>query len=132
MRRGDREALEKPLGDIVTALHFDLLRKLHAQYPESEPSGEIPVIRTLRWEEVTLPETVSEADVDQIIFSMLRSQWQKTAMVVGRSQQLCRERSLPITAEIFGARILAPADSDSLEARGDPRKWRHSEVRLKR
>ena len=108
------------------------MRALYVQYPEIEPSGEVPAISsTLRWEEVILPESVSEADVDQIIFSMLRSQWQKTAMIIGRSQELCRERALPITPEIFGARILALADSDSIEAGGDPRKWRHSEVRLK-
>jgi hypothetical protein len=47
---------------------------------------EIPTISsTLRWEEISLPEAMSEADLDQIIFSVMTSRLQKTAMVVGKA-----------------------------------------------
>jgi len=96
------------------------------------PSDEIPAISSmLRWEEVSLPESISEADLDQIIFSVMTSRLQKTAMVVGKAAERCKELDLPINAEILGARIGALAESDRIDGAGDLRKWRHSEVRLK-
>ena len=85
----------------------------------------------LRWEDVTLPESVSEADLDAIIFSALTSRLQKTAMVIGKAMADCREHGLPVDAEIIGARIQALAEADRIESAGDLRKWRYSEVRLK-
>jgi hypothetical protein len=86
---------------------------------------------TLRWEEVSLPEAISEADLDQIILSVMTSRSQKAAMVVGKAVERCREFDLPINAEILGARIGALAEADRIEGAGDLRYWRHSEVRLK-
>jgi hypothetical protein len=121
------------LEDFIVKLNSELIEALFGRFPGLMSFEEFPAISsTLTWDQVTLPESVSEADIDQMIFSMLRSHWQKTAMIIGRSLELCRERSLPITAEVFGARIQALADSDSIEVRGDPRKWGHSEVRLER
>lgn len=79
---------------------------------------------------MTLPESVSEADLDAIIFSVLTSRLQKTAMVVGKAMAHCREHGLPVGAEIIGARIQALA-SDRVEGAGDLRQWCHSEVRLR-
>ncbi len=93
---------------------------------------EIPTISsTLRWEEISLPEAMSEADLDQIIFSVMTSRLQKTAMVVGKAVERCKTLDLPISTEILGARIGALAESDRIDSAGDLRKWRHSEVRLK-
>ena len=93
---------------------------------------EIPTISsTLRWEEVSLPEAISEADLDQIILSVMTSRSQKTAMVVGKAMERCRQLDLPINAESLGARIGALAEADQIEGAGDLRYWRQSEVWLK-
>jgi Protein of unknown function len=85
----------------------------------------------LRWEDVILPQTVSEADLDRIIFSKLGERLQKTAMIIGRAFIECQTLALPITSEILGARIEKLAASERIESAGDLRYWRHSEVRLK-
>jgi hypothetical protein len=99
---------------------------------DKTPFEEVPVISsTLRWEEVSLPASISEADLDQIIFAAMTSRLRKTAMVIGNAVKRCEELGLPINAEILGARIGALAEADRIEGAGDLRKWRHSEVRLK-
>jgi Protein of unknown function len=85
----------------------------------------------LRWEDVTLPESVSKADLDAVIFSVLTSQLQKTAMVIVEAMKRCNERALPVSAEIIGARIRSLAEACHIEHAGDLRRWRYSEVRLK-
>ena len=93
---------------------------------------EPPVISsTLRWRDVSLPASVSEANLDRIIFSVMTSRLQKTAMVIVKALERCKELDLPIDADILGARLGALAESDRIEGAGDLRKWRHSEVRLK-
>jgi hypothetical protein len=93
---------------------------------------EIPAISsTLAWDQVRLPPSVTEADLDGIIFSVLKPLWQKTAMTVVRAMARCEERALPIGAEEIAARLQVLANSDRIEGAGDLRYWRHSEVRLK-
>ena len=92
---------------------------------------ELPVISsTLRWEDVSLPASMSEADLDQIILSAMTSRLRKTAMVIVKALERCKELDLPIDAEVIGARLGALAESDRIEGAGDLRKWRHGEVRL--
>ena len=87
------------------------------------PSNEFPAISsTLRWEEVSLPDSISEAELDQLIFSV---------MIIARAMKRCEELDLAINEEILGARIGALAESDRIDSAGDLRKWRHSEVQLK-
>lgn len=83
-----------------------------------------------------LPASVSEKDIDDIIFSELNRQWRKVARVVGQAFNRCEELGLPLPREgryeIFGARLQELAEKDRIEGAGDLRKWRHSEVRLKK
>ena len=81
--KDDRAKLAGPLGEITSALHFELLQAVYARYPDLKPPVEEPptINSTLRWNEVSLPVSISEADIDQIIFSAMTSQWRKTAMV---------------------------------------------------
>jgi len=128
----DRQPFVEPLGDLGSCLHFKMLELVYAYYPELRRSGEpLTISSELQWKEVTLPESVSEADLDAIIFSKLTPQLQKTAMVIGKAMADCREHGLPVEAEIIGARIQALAESNRIEGMGDLRQWRHSEVRLK-
>jgi hypothetical protein len=85
----------------------------------------------LRWEDATLPASVSETDLDAIIFSVLTSRLQKTAMVIAKAMKRCDERTLPVSAAIVGARIQALVEADRIESAGNLRKWRYSEVCLK-
>jgi Protein of unknown function len=128
----DRAMLAVPLGEIVGALHFKLLQAVYTRYPDLRPpAAERPTISTVRrWEEIVLPESVSETDLDTIIFSALTSRLQKTAMVIAKALKRCETLALPIDAEVIGVRIQALAEADRLVGQGDLRKWRHSEVRL--
>ncbi len=93
---------------------------------------EPPIISSkLRWKDISLPASVSEADLDRIIFSVMTSRLQKTALVIFKTLEQCEQLRLPIDADIVGARLAALADSDRIESAGDQRKWRYSEVRLK-
>ncbi len=86
--------------------------------------------RELRWESATLPASVSEADLDSIIFFALTARLQKTAMVIVKAMKHCDEHTLSVSAEIIGARIQALAEACRIESVGDLRRWRYSEVRL--
>ena len=94
--------------------------------------SEIPEINSeLRWAEVRLPPSVSETDLDGMLFSLLTSWPRKMAVVLGDALGQCRERGWPISKEELAARIQKLVESDRLESRGDLRMWRFSEVRLK-
>jgi hypothetical protein len=62
----DREVFSDPIVHLDMVLHNEALRVIYARYPELQP---IPadfdeISSDLRWEEVTLPPSVSEADLD--------------------------------------------------------------------
>jgi Protein of unknown function len=86
---------------------------------------------TLRWDDVSLPESISEADLDQIILAEMTSQLRKTAFVISKALARCEALGLPIDADMLGARLAALAEADRIDSAGDLRKWRRSEVRLK-
>jgi hypothetical protein len=131
LNKEDRRIFIEPLGELQHHLHFKALKLVYAQYPELRPPPERPTISSdLRWKDVKLPKSVSEADLDTIIFSILTSRRQKAAMVIGRAVNHCEEHGLPIGAKIFGARIEELAESGRIEAFGDLRLWGHSEVKL--
>jgi hypothetical protein len=129
--KDDRTTLGGSLGEISFAF-FKLLQALYARYPELKPPPEPPAVSsTLEWHEVSLPASISEADIDQIIFSVMTSRLRKTALIIGMALQRCRELGLPISDEVLGARLHALAETDRIDSAGDVHKWRHSEVRLK-
>jgi hypothetical protein len=125
------------IGEIIVALHFDILPQIYNKYPDLRPPPEKPRISSrLSWKKVKLPPSVSEKDIDGIIFSELKPHWRKVAMVVRQAFDRCEEAGLPLSREgrheIFAARLRHLADNDQIEGAGDLRKWRHSEVRLKK
>jgi hypothetical protein len=129
----DRKSLTAPLGAIGCALHFELLQEVYDKHPELRPLPKEParISSYLRWDEVSLPQSVSADDIDQAIFSAVTSRWRKTAMVIGNALTTCKQLDLAIDAETIGARVQALVESGRLEGQGDLRKWRHSEVRTK-
>jgi len=130
-----RLALDGLLQEAVETLHLDLLEQIYDQYPDLEPppfDEEIPAISSrLTWDQVRLPPSVTEADLDGIIFSLLKPRWQKTAMMIALVAKRCQELAVPIGDEEIAARLQVLSDSDRIEGIGDLCKWRHSEVRLK-
>ena len=119
------------LADVIVPLHFKLLRALYREHPDLEPPREKPQIdSTLRWEEVSLPPSMTEADIDAMIFKLLKPRLQKMAKVVGDAFMRFQELAMPVSPEIIAARIIALAEAGRVEGAGDLRMWRHSEVRL--
>lgn len=88
------------------------------------------VSSTLQWQEVVLPSSVTEAELDAVILSVLERDWRKTAFIVGTSVGVLEERRIDLNAEIIGARIQQLAAQGRIESQGDLSMWRHSEVRL--
>jgi len=135
LAKEERLKFDGLLEEVWAALQSKLLAAIYDQYPDLEPpyeKAEEPAVDSeLRWDQVRLPPNVSEADIDGIIFSLMEKHWQKVAMVVGDAVGRFREIGLDISAEILAARLLALAEADRIEAVGDLRKWRWSEVRLK-
>jgi len=89
------------------------------------------VSSTLRWKDVVLPASVTEADVDELIFAALKKNWRKVAMIVGNVFQTCETRSIPLSDEVIAARIQELAEAGRIESQGNLAKWRYSEVRLR-
>jgi Protein of unknown function len=129
----DRAMLNVPLRTIIGALHFELLDAVYLRFPDLRPPpAEEHVLDTvLEWQDITLPESVSEIQLDQILFSVMNSQWRKTALVISRALERCQQLALPVGDELLSARIQALAEANRLDSKGDLRRWRFSEVRLK-
>ncbi len=85
----------------------------------------------LRWEDVTLPNTVVVTDLDALIFSALKSDWQKTIFIVGSVGLNCTIKSMSLGYTVIAARIQCLAEAGLIESQGDLSMWRHSEVRLR-
>jgi tagatose-1,6-bisphosphate aldolase non-catalytic subunit AgaZ/GatZ len=86
---------------------------------------------TLRWKDIVLPESVTESDVDKLIFATLKENWRKVALIVGNVFQACKTRSIPLSDEVIAARIRELAEAGRIESQGNLTKWRYSEVRLR-
>ena len=131
----ERLKFDDLLLEVVADLQEKLLLPIYEQYPDLEPpvidEDIAPIDSELRWDQVRLPPSVTESDLDGIIFSALKPLWQKTAKIVTVVVKRCEEVNIPITYEEIAARLQVLSDSDRIEGVGDLRMWRYSEVRLK-
>ena len=117
--------------DLVIKLNSGLLQAIFERFPDLLPFDEFPEINSsLRWEQVRLPPSASEAQVDQIIFSVVAPYWHKMARIIWDAVKHGQKLALGVTDEMFAARIQVLVEAGRLESQGDIRKWRHSEVRL--
>lgn len=121
---------------LVCEVFFDLSEKLlhpiYEQYPDLLGQEPPTVSSELTWSEVRLPPSVTEQQLDELIFSLLTPRWQKTAKLALHAAERCEKLGLPISDEVIAARLEALSDSDRIEGAGDLRMWRHSEVRLRK
>jgi hypothetical protein len=129
----ERRAFIELVHDVGASLHFDLLQMLYREHPDLEPDGdeeEPHIDSTLRWEEVSLPPGITEAEIDAMIFSLLKPRRQKMAKIVGNAGMRFHDESKPFSFEIIAARIIALEQAGRIESYGDLRYWRFSEIRL--
>jgi len=135
LAKAERIELGDWLHDIIIDLEDELLAPIYQQYPElqpPEPDWEEPTIDSeLTWDEVRLPPEVTEQQLDDIIFSEMKTTWRKTAAMVFNVVERCAKLGLPLNYEMIAARLKVLSDSDRIEGIGDLRMWRYSEVRLK-
>jgi Protein of unknown function len=130
IKRERRDFMEL-LIDVTMPLHFELLRALYRQHPELRPPEKGEISSTLRWEEVSLPKSVSTNDLDAAILEVLTARLQKVAKVITDTAERCRALRGKSRFDIISARIIALAEAGRIEGAGDLRKWRNSEVRLR-
>jgi len=127
----ERKALIELMADVITPLHFELMPALYAEHPQLKPPNEPSSISSvLRWEDVSLPKSVSTEDLDAAIFAALRPRSQKVAKVIPEAAERCKALMARNRFEIIGARILALAEAGRIEGAGDLQRWMHSEVKL--
>jgi hypothetical protein len=99
--------------------------------PLGEESPEERICSTLRWNEASLPQSITAADLDTLIFSELAQRWLKVARIVYRAFESLKAQSTPVNPEIIAARLRELAETGQIESVGNLTMWRHSEVRLK-
>ena len=72
----------------------------------------------------------SDATLDELILSVVKPNWQKVAMVLGKALHLSESRRFETSYEALAARISVLCTDGRLESQGNLSKWRYSEVRL--
>ena len=68
--------------------------------------------------------------LDEIIVSLAKRRWQKTAMIIANVLDRLEVESLDVHGHRVEERIVYLVKEGRLEAQGDLSRWRHSEVRL--
>ena len=127
----DQDKYAAALSALIIKLNSELLQAIYARFRDLIPFEEFPEINSsLRWDQVQLPPSVSEAQVDQIL-SVIAPQWHKMARIIWDAVKRSEELALGVRDEAFAARIQVLVEAGRLESQGDLRKWRHSEVRKK-
>jgi hypothetical protein len=85
---------------------------------------------TLKWKDVSLPSSVTEFDLDAVILSVLKKDWRKMAMIIGKTRDSYETRDILLDLEIIGARLQLLEDAARIEPQGNLSMGRRSEVRL--
>jgi hypothetical protein len=85
----------------------------------------------LCWDEVSLPRSISAAELDALILRELAQNWRKVARVVGYAKQSCDARSLPVSMDVIAARVRMLVEAGTIEGVGNLSMWRRSEMRLR-
>jgi hypothetical protein len=75
---------------------------------------------------------IAAAELDELILSFCDVRWLKVARIFGNTMQVLEDRGIQISggmADALDARMEALVNSGRLEAKGNIRRWRFSEVR---
>jgi hypothetical protein len=99
---------------------------------EDEESPEERISSTLRWSDVTSPQSVTVAELDALIFSELAERWLKVARIVYRAFESLQAQSIYVSPKVIAARVRELAETGKIDSVGHLTMWRYSEVRLNR
>ena len=98
---------------------------------DGDESPEERVSSTLRWSDVSLPQSVTVAELDALIFAELGPRLLKVARIVYRVFETLEAQSNYVSPKVIAARVREPAETGQIESAGNLTMWRYSEVRLK-
>jgi hypothetical protein len=127
----ERAVFAEYLGDLSLALGFGILSAIYERFPELRPPQEPAAISGyLEWANVKLPDGILAADLDSAILISVKRKSLKTARIITDTASALKSRGVQVEFEIIAARIKALVDEGRIDAQGDVRMWRDSEVRL--
>jgi len=70
------------------------------------------------------------SDIDRTLLSFCGERWLKVARIIANTKISFENRKIKLSNDAIDARMRALVGKGRLEAKGNIRKWRHSEVRL--
>ncbi len=76
---------------------------------------------------------VPTAELDRLLLSLCDPRWRKVARIAGNTLKALEEQGVPLdgtVADQIDARMAVLVGRGQLEAAGNIKKWRYSEVRL--
>jgi hypothetical protein len=76
---------------------------------------------------------IPETEIDRLLLSFCSGRWQKVAKIIGNTFQALEQHEIKIdndTADAIDSRLAVLVSSSQLEAQGNIKNWRYSEVRL--
>src|SRR5437763_2181975 len=76
------------------------------------------------------PNMPSTAEIDRAILSAVSARWQKIAMIIVNALGVRHREAIESDYEAVADRVEALIEQGKLQCRGDPKRWRHSEVRI--
>ncbi|MGJ4953868.1 hypothetical protein [Bradyrhizobium sp. HKCCYLS20291] len=124
-------ALSAAMVDVSSRLYRDLLQPVYARFPDlAVPMQVVGTVRHLRWEDVALPPSITESDLDGLIFSLLKPGWINLAVILVLASRRCEELSWPLNFAEIAARIQALVDAGRIEHEGDLQRLGAGDVRL--
>jgi Protein of unknown function len=78
---------------------------------------------------------ISDSEIDQLLLSFCQQRWLKVARIIGYTLQALEQREPELDdgiADAIDARMAHLVSSGQLEAQGNIKNWRYSEVRIPR
>ena len=120
---------------LIATLQFDVWNPIYDDYPDLAPeyeSLEPPTIDSeLSWDEARLLPDVSEKDLDDILFPLLRSYWKKVLLILFEARDSCNINASRSTIRFLPHGFAGCPTMTRSRGVGDLRRWGYSEVRLK-
>jgi hypothetical protein len=72
---------------------------------------------------------IPASEIDQLLLSFCSDRWQKVAKIIGNTFDTLEQRQVRVSADEIDVHMAALVTRGRLEAKGNIRKWTHSEVR---
>ena len=74
--------------------------------------------------------TPTNSQIDEVIFSVLKPNWRKVAMIITQAHDVFENRHIDIAYDVIASRIEALCEEGRIDSQGNLSNWRGSEVRL--